>query len=129
MDVTRAQYAAALNVDLATMQRTSGGAWFKDLTVGTGATVDSGTTVSIHYVGHLPNGTQFDANQPPSQPYTFVAGVGQVIDGFDEAVDGMKAGGRRQVVIPPELGYGAQGVGPIPPNAILVFTIEVVSAR
>jgi len=129
IDASRIQFAPFLNVQTSTMQRTPGGAFYRDLEVGSGAAVDSGMTVSIHYAGHLPNGTPFDANQAPSAPFSFIAGVGQVIQGFDEAVDGMRVGGKRQIVIPPELGYGSQAVGPIPPNSVLVFVIEVVAAR
>lgn len=89
----------------------------------------AGTLVAIHYAGNLPDGTPFDANGPADPPYEFRLGAGEVVPGFDEAVTGMRVGGKRQVVIPPALGYGAQGNGPIPANAVLVFTIELVSAR
>jgi FKBP-type peptidyl-prolyl cis-trans isomerase len=125
----RATYAPALNVDLAAMRQTPGGVLYRDLVTGTGAEVDSGTTVGIYYTGNLTDGRQFDANQPPRPPYSFSVKTGDVIPGFDEGVMGMRRGGRRQVIIPPELGYGAQGIGPIPPNAILVFTIEVAEVR
>jgi peptidylprolyl isomerase len=111
------------------MRRTPRGAWIRDLTVGAGAEVASGTQVAIHYVGTLPDGTQFDANGPADQPFVFRTGAGEVVPGFDEGVLGMKVGGRRQVIIPPALGYGAQGNGPVPGNAILVFTIDLVRAQ
>src|SRR5688572_4522347 len=85
--------------------------------------------ISIHYVGTLPDGTQFDANSASDPPYEFRLGAGEVVPGFEEAVTGMKVGGKRQVVIPPALGYGAQANGPIPANSALVFTIDLVSAR
>ena len=122
-------FAPVLGVDLATMAKTPSGAWYKDLTAGDGAPVGAGKHVAIHYDGRLPNGARFDVNGPTDQPFAFVLGVGAVVRGFDEGVAGMKVGGRRLVVIPPELGYGPQGNGPVPPNATLVFTIELVSAR
>jgi peptidylprolyl isomerase len=83
----------------------------------------------VVYVGTLPNGTRFDANGPSDPPYEFRLGAGEVVAGFDEGVTGMRVGGKRQVVIPPALGYGPQANGPIPANSVLVFTIDLVSAR
>jgi len=122
-------FAAALGVDLATMARTGSGAYYRDVTVGTGTVADSGKQVALHYRGQLPDGTQFDARQPPDEPISFRVATGAVVRGFDEGTMGMRAGGRRLVVIPPELGYGAQGNGPVPPNAYMVFTIDLVSVR
>lgn len=127
--ISRATFAPALSIDLGTMTRSPRGVFYKDLATGTGAAVDSGSTVSIHYAGNLVDGTPFDANQAPRPPFSFTVRTGEVIPGFDEGVMGMRAGGRRQVIIPSELGYGAAGIGPIPPHAILVFTIEVVDIR
>lgn len=111
------------------MSRTPRGVLYRDLTPGTGEPVGAGKLVAIHYLGTLPNGTQFDANGPSDPPYEFRLGAGEVVPGFDEAVTGMRVGGKRQVVIPPALGYGAQANGPLPANAVLVFTIDLVSAR
>src|SRR5437667_154904 len=116
-------------VGLTAMRQTPRGAWVRDLTVGTGAEVGAGTQVAIHYVGTLPDGKQFDANGSTDQPFVFRINAGEVVPGFDEGVLGMKVGGRRQVIIPPALGYGAQGNGPIPGNSILVFTIELVRVQ
>jgi peptidylprolyl isomerase len=127
--IGRASYAPALGINLAGMSRTTGGVYYRDLVEGSGNRVDSGSTVAIFYTGNLTDGRQFDANQPPRDPYSFRVKNGEVIPGFDEAVMGMRRGGRRQVIIPSELGYGASGIGPIPPNAILVFTIEVADIR
>lgn len=127
--ISRATFAPALNIDLATMTRSPRGVYYKDLAPGRGEAVDSGSTVSIHYAGNLVDGRPFDANQAPRPPFTFTVKNEEVIPGFDEGVMGMRAGGRRQVIIPSELGYGAAGIGPIPPHAILVFTIEVVEVR
>lgn len=122
-------FAPVLGVDLATMSKTPSGAWYKDLATGDGLAVGAGRRVAIHYDGRLPNGARFDVNGPTDQPFSFRVGMGDVVRGFDEGVVGMKVGGRRLVVIPPELGYGPQGNGPVPPNATLVFTIELVSAQ
>ena len=128
-DLTAISYAPALGVEPATMSRTPRGVLYRDLTPGTGEPVGAGKLVAIHYLGTLPNGTQFDANGPSDPPYEFRLGAGDVVPGFDEAVTGMRVGGKRQVVIPPALGYGAQANGPIPANSVLVFTIDLVSAR
>lgn len=128
-DLTAISYAPALGVEPATMSRTPRGVLYRDLTPGTGEPVGAGKLVAIHYLGTLPNGTQFDANGPSDPPYEFRLGAGEVVPGFDEAVTGMRVGGKRQVVIPPALGYGAQANGPLPANAVLVFTIDLVSAR
>lgn len=122
-------FAPSLGVDLSAMTRTATGLYYRDLTVGTGPEVRPGQTVAVRYAGSLPNGRQFDATGPGDAPFTFVAGAGEVIGGWDEGVPGMRVGGRRQLVLPPDLGYGARGAGPIPPNAILVFTVEVLSAQ
>ena len=128
-EISRTTFAPSLGVDLTAMRQTPRGAWVRDLTVGTGAEVGAGTQVAIHYVGTLPDGKQFDANGPTDQPFVFRINAGEVVPGFDEGVLGMKVGGRRQVIIPPALGYGAQGNGPIPGNSILVFTIELVRVQ
>ena len=128
-DIATTTFAPALGVNLATMTLTSSGLYYKDLAVGAGLLLSAGQQVSIHYAGNLANGTQFDANGPAATPFKFTLGAGQVIQGFDQGVAGMHVGGKRQLVIPPGLGYGAQANGPIPANSILVFTIDVVSAQ
>jgi len=128
-DLSAITYAPALGVEPAAMSRTPRGVLYRDLTPGTGEPVGAGKLVAIHYVGTLPDGTQFDANGPSDPPYEFPLGAGKVVPGFEEAVTGMRVGGKRQVVIPPALGYGAQANGPIPANSVLVFTIDLVSAR
>ncbi len=100
----------------------------KDLKTGTGAEAKAGDQVSVQYIGVLyDNGTKFDSSYDHGQPFSFKLGGGQVIPGWDQGVAGMKAGGRRELIIPPELAYGAQGQPPtIPPNATLVFVIDLV---
>lgn len=104
------------------------GLQYQDEVIGTGAAAKAGDTVTVQYVGTLTNGQQFDSSYARSQAFTFQLGVGQVIKGWDEGVAGMKAGGKRKLQIPPALGYGAQGAGNvIPPNATLLFEVELVS--
>ena len=128
-DIRQTTFAPALGVDLAAMQQTPRGVWIRDLTVGTGDSAVAGRQVAIHYTGTFTDGKQFDANGPADAPFEFRLAAGEVVPGFDEGVAGMRVGGRRQVVIPPSLGYGAQANGPIPANSILVFVIELVSVR
>jgi FKBP-type peptidyl-prolyl cis-trans isomerase len=101
----------------------------KDLVVGKGAEAKAGDTVKVQYVGALTNGTEFDASRKHGdQGFSFELGKGRVIKGWDEGVAGMKEGGKRKLTIPPNLGYGARGAGDkIPPNATLVFEVELVS--
>ena len=122
-------FAATLGVNIAGSTKTSTGLYYRDITVGSGAAVTSGMALTVRYTGWLPNGTQFDANQSPATPFAFTVGVGQVIAGWDQGFVGMKVGGRRQLVIPPSLGYGSQSAGSIPANSILVFTVDVLTAR
>jgi len=122
-------FAPALGVDLAASTKTAAGLYYRDLVVGSGAVVSTGQQISVHYSGWLANGTQFDSNGAGQTPYSFHLGTGAVIQGWDLGVPGMNVGGRRQLIIPPGLGYGANDYGPIPGNSILVFSVEVVSAQ
>ncbi|MBN8615806.1 MAG: FKBP-type peptidyl-prolyl cis-trans isomerase [Deltaproteobacteria bacterium] len=98
-----------------------------DLVVGTGAEAVAGKKVSVHYVGTLTNGTKFDASHDHGEPFVFTLGRGQVIRGWDEGVLGMKIGGKRKLVVPADMGYGARGFPPvIPANATLVFEVELL---
>jgi peptidylprolyl isomerase len=123
-----ATFAPALGVDLALSTKTASGLWYRDITTGTGATLALGDTARVYYTGSLSSGAQFDARQPPDfAPWPFQIGDGSLIPGFDEGVRGMKVGGRRQLIIPPELAYGSRGFLTIPGNAILVLVVDAVS--
>jgi FKBP-type peptidyl-prolyl cis-trans isomerase FkpA len=101
-----------------------------DIKVGDGATAVPGKTVTVNYTGWLTNGKKFDSSLDRNQPFSFQLGNGQVIKGWDEGVAGMKVGGKRQLRIPPQLGYGTQGAGGvIPPNATLIFDVELLAVK
>jgi FKBP-type peptidyl-prolyl cis-trans isomerase len=106
---------------------TASGVEYWDITIGTGATAVSGKNVSVHYTGWLTDGKKFDSSVDRGKPIEFPLGAGRVIKGWDEGLVGMKVGGKRQLRIPPSLGYGVRGAGPIPPNAILIFDVELIS--
>lgn len=109
---------------------TPSGLKYTDLLVGTGPSPQPGQTVTVNYTGTLTDGTKFDSSRDHGQPYSFVIGRGSVIKGWDEGVMTMKVGGRRKLVIPPSLGYGAFGSPPnIPPNATLLFDIELLGVK
>lgn len=128
LPIEQTTFAADLGIDLGASTKTATGLYTRDLVVGDGAVVVAGNEVDVYYDGRLANGSRFDATAP-GNPFTFLVGRGRVIAGWDEGVAGMRVGGKRQLVIPPALGYGATGIGPIPPNAVLVFTVEVLAAR
>jgi FKBP-type peptidyl-prolyl cis-trans isomerase len=101
----------------------------EDLVNGGGEVAEVGSTVTVHYVGTLNDGTQFDSSLDRGQPFTFVLGQGLVIQGWDEGLVGMKVGGIRVLTIPPEYGYGNLQAGPIPPNSILIFEVELLDVQ
>ena len=107
---------------------TGGKLKIKDLKVGKGATARIGQTVTVNYTGWLMDGTKFDSSLDRNQPFAFPLGAGKVIPGWDQGVAGMKVGGKRELIIPPQLAYGSQGAGGvIPPDATLKFDIELLS--
>jgi FKBP-type peptidyl-prolyl cis-trans isomerase len=121
--VRSATFAPELGIDLALMTRTSDGVYYRDLEVGSGPVVQPGTRVHVRYSGWLTDGWRFDQGE-----FAFVLGGSGVIPGFNRGVAGMRVGSRRQIVIPPALAYGSRpppGSG-IPPNAVLVFVVEVI---
>jgi len=106
---------------------TPSGLKYTDLQVGDGAEAKAGQQVSVHYTGWLTDGQKFDSSKDRNQPFEFTLGAGMVIKGWDEGVQGMKVGGVRRLTIPAQLGYGARGAGGvIPPNATLVFEVELL---
>ena len=103
---------------------------FTDEVVGTGDEAVDAKKVTVHYTGTLQNGTKFDSSLDRNSPFTFTLGAGQVIQGWDQGVKGMKVGGKRKLTIPPHLGYGDRGVGGvIPPNSILLFEVELLKVE
>jgi FKBP-type peptidyl-prolyl cis-trans isomerase FkpA len=106
---------------------TDSGLKYADLVAGQGDLAESGKRVKVHYTGWLSDGTRFDSSHDRDQPFSFLLGKGQVIRGWEEGVEGMAVGGRRKLTIPPQLGYGSSGAGGvIPPNATLVFEVELL---
>jgi FKBP-type peptidyl-prolyl cis-trans isomerase len=117
-------------VDSAALTKTASGLQYQDVTVGNGAEADEGKVAVVHYTGWLTDGTKFDSSRDRGTPFSFPVGAGQVIQGWDEGVAGMKVGGRRKLVIPANLGYGDMGAPPvIPPGATLVFDVELLDLK
>jgi len=116
------------------MQTTPSGLQYEDTVPGTGAEAKAGQDVTVHYTGWLYEngavGAKFDSSKDRNDPFGFSLGAGMVIRGWDEGVQGMKVGGTRRLVIPPQLGYGARGAGGvIPPNATLLFEVELIAVK
>src|SRR5438309_8228633 len=109
---------------------TKSGLKYVELKEGTGDEAKAGQTVEVHYTGWLKDGTKFDSSKDRDEPFKFKLGAGKVIKGWDEGVVGIKVGGKRKLIIPPELGYGKRGAGNvIPPNAELTFEVELLKVR
>jgi peptidylprolyl isomerase len=108
---------------------TASGLKYIDLVVGNGAAPATGKNVVVHYTGYLTDSTKFDSSVDRNEALVFTIGVGQVIKGWDEGLMSMKAGGKRKLIIPPQLGYGERGIGPIPPNAELIFDVELLEVK
>lgn len=120
--IEEVEFAPSLGINLASMTRTSSGLYYEDIAMGSGDPAAAGNEVDVAYTGWLTDGTTFD-----SGAFSFVLGAGQVVRGFDEGVTGMRVGGVRRIIIPPALGYGSQGSGPVPPDSIMIFRIELRS--
>jgi FKBP-type peptidyl-prolyl cis-trans isomerase len=109
---------------------TASGLKYWDIKAGTGAVAENGKKVVVHYTGWLTNGKKFDSSRERYRPFVFVLGSGTVIKGWDEGVAGMKEGGKRQLLVPPDLAYGSRGAPPdIPPDATLVFDVELLKVE
>lgn len=104
------------------------GLQYEDLVVGTGAEAKNGTSLEVHYTGTLTDGTKFDSSKDRNEPFQMTL-PGQVIEGWNQGIPGMKVGGKRKLVIPPALGYGDQGQGSIPPGSTLVFEVELLKVK
>jgi FKBP-type peptidyl-prolyl cis-trans isomerase len=121
------QLTDQMNNDTATQE--GGELGVTDVREGTGAEAVAGQEVTVHYVGTLPDGTKFDSSRDRGEPFTFDLGAGQVIQGWDQGVAGMKVGGVRKLVIPPALGYGSRAVGSIPADSTLHFEVELLAVE
>ncbi|PYP81477.1 MAG: peptidylprolyl isomerase [Gemmatimonadetes bacterium] len=129
--IEQTTFATSLNVDLSKSTKTATGLYYRDLVTGTGATATSTSRVSTYYALYFPTGQKIEELSSPSTPYSFTIGTNPpaVIAGWDEGVQGMKVGGTRQLIVPPSLAYGTNGAGVIPPNSVLVFTIQLVAVQ
>jgi len=101
----------------------------EDMVVGSGDAAENGDLLTVDYSGFLSDGTKFDSSIDRGQPFQFTLGAGQVIAGWEQGLAGMKVGGKRRLSIPPELGYGENGIGPIPPNSTLIFEVDLISVQ
>jgi FKBP-type peptidyl-prolyl cis-trans isomerase len=130
LDVLEGAPAAPAEVAPATYVETDSGLRYYDLRKGEGPAAETGQMVQVHYTGWLEDGTKFDSSLDRGEPFSFVLGSGQVIPGWDEGVAGMQVGGHRQLLIPPDLAYGADGAGEvIPPNSTLIFEVELLEIQ
>ncbi len=126
----RPEFAADLGINLDDMQRSSTGLYTQDLVEGTGLAAREGHVVTVHYTGWLPTGDKFDSSVDRGEPYSFQLGRRDVIAGWEEGIEGMRIDGVRRLVIPPDLAYGPRGrPGAIPPNAYLVFEVELLDIK
>lgn len=128
LDPAMIDYHPDLQVDITAMRLHPSGLLWADDSVGTGDSLDVDMTAVVHYTGWLPDGTAFDTSRETG-PFSFRVGAGEVIDAWDLGVIGMRPGGKRKLIIPPAMGYGSEGFSIIPPNAILVFEIELLEIR
>lgn len=117
----------ALGIPEDSLHAAGRGVWFHDIQVGEGRAVAPGDEIGVHFVGFLASGARFTATD--KKPFRFQLGADRVIAGWEDGVVGMRLGGRRQLIVPADLGYGKQGSGPVPPDAVLVFDITLVDAK
>lgn len=122
--IEEVEFAPELGIDLSEMTRTSSGVYYLDVEVGEGEPATDGTSMRVGYNGYLTTGVLFDSGTT-----AFVVGSGNLIAGFDEGVRGMRLGGRRRIIIPPELGYGDQSYDAVPAGSILIFDVEFISSH
>jgi peptidylprolyl isomerase len=127
--IEETSFASALGVNLSQSTRTAAGVYYRDISVGTGPVVANGQTLRVRYTGWLSSGLMFETNTTQPQPFPFVLGVDNVIAGWHDGLQGVRVGGKRQLIIPASMAYGSQGSGPIPGNAVIVFNIEVETAQ
>jgi FKBP-type peptidyl-prolyl cis-trans isomerase FkpA len=120
-------YSPDLEIDLTQMTKMSYALYVEDVVVGTGVRVDIGSTISVNYAGFLVNGTRFTPDA--TDPFSFVLGVGYILDGWNQGLVGMKVGGVRKLVIGSRLAFGPKGSGTVPAQSTVVYSIELVSAR
>jgi FKBP-type peptidyl-prolyl cis-trans isomerase len=113
----------------AATQPADGALKIEDTKVGDGAVATKGKVLAVHYTGTLTDGKKFDSSLDRGQPITFPLGSGMVIKGWEQGIEGMRVGGKRKLTIPPALGYGERGKGPVPPNATMIFDVELVSVQ
>ena len=126
-DPAQLTFAPSLNVKLDSAELRPSGLYVHDVVVGSGPMADSMSTAEVHYTGWLADGTKFDSSRDRQETFRFTVGIGQVIGGWDEGVRGMRVGGKRQLIVPPKLGYGDIGSAPVIPRmATLVFEVELV---
>jgi len=127
-DVELATFAPSLNVHLDSMTRRPSGLYIQNIVIGTGAVARTGTNAVVRYAGYLTDGKLFDGGDASSE-ITVRLGTNQTIRGWEEGLPGMRVGGIRRLIVPPSLGYGRQGAGPIPPNAVLIFDMQLIAVR
>ena len=127
--VEQTTFAASLGVDIPNSRRTTNGAYIRDITIGTGAAISTGQLLTVRYSLWLSTGTAIESNVNSATGFPFHLGTHEVISGWDEGIPGMRVGGKRQLIIPPSLGYGGNQQGPIPGNSVLVFIVEITAAQ
>ena len=129
--IEQTTFAAGLNVNLAQSTKTATGLYYRDAIVGTGTAAAASSTISVYYSAYFANGQKFDEIISPSTPLVRTLGATprQLIDGWEQGIVGMKVGGTRQLIIPPELAYGSQGYLQVPPNAVLVFNVSLINVQ